>query len=287
MKRLSFLIVSLLYIFLIFYRPAPKSIADHFDFLSKSERKNLGKDYFKLSKSFGRTSEKYKLYQDTAFALYPDASEEWSNKAYWHARIGEPTKALQALEKAFETDEETPLNTSISIKMYYLRDYRAALKDMAKVDSLTPNLMDVISSENLFHLMGLAHYQLAEYDKSIAKFDSLINYENLHGAGEEWIDVYSFFYLARAHQKKGDLNKALETYEKMINYCDNCPEAFYYRAFIYIKQNDNHLACEDFNKALVLLKKGYGKAFGHIEIIDQLYIEEVEMSLEKYCKTKK
>ena len=47
------------------------------------------------------------------------------------------------------------------------------------------------------------------------------------------------------------------------------------------------MACEHFNKAMDLLKLGYGKSYSYMEMVDELYAFEVEAALKKYCRPEK
>jgi tetratricopeptide (TPR) repeat protein len=113
------------------------------------------------------------------------------------------------------------------VMLYYFRDYDRALKYLDIYDSLTPNFSDAPVGENIDYLRGLAYLQLGQFQKAITYFDQYISETTLE-AGEDWVEVSTFYYKGIALFEVDDFEKAKENFELAISYHSDFTESYYY-----------------------------------------------------------
>lgn len=134
--------------------------------------------------------------------------------------------AFDNLEKASALDDEV-YGYFGWVMLYYFRDYDRALKYLDIYDSLTPNFSDAPVGENIDYLRGLAHLQLGQFQKAITYFDQYISETTLE-AGEDWVEVSTFYYKGIALFELGNFEKAKEYFELAISYNETYTESYYY-----------------------------------------------------------
>lgn len=136
----------------------------------------------------------------------------------------------------------------------FVKDYRKAIEAFQKAIRYQPDIVRVYSG------VGYAYYQLANYDNAI------VYYLLANGLGRE----YNFIQvdLAKAYQKKGQLELALSTVKKVIAKDTTDSEAYYVLGSVLFDKNEFQEAANHLKTYLAKQPKGE-------------YVDEVRTMLEK------
>jgi tetratricopeptide (TPR) repeat protein len=198
--------------------------------------------------------------QDTIFR-----AEVLRELSIWYIKTGNFAKEMVTHLPAIELDPKQQLNYAIFIKLYYLRDYEAVIKDIYRLDALTPNFVDQPWAENMYYLLGLCHMQLEKYSIAIQYFDScLATYTSV---GIQYADYKNFLYKGICFLKNKQYEKAIESFDKTIELFKNCSDAYYWKsvAYIALKNKSSALSCIELAKQnqnyLIWKQDAYHKIF--------------------------
>lgn len=190
--------------------------------------------------------------------------------------------SIKALEKAYELDSYEGGAYYGWVLLYYYHDYEKSLHILNLQDESTPNFNDWPMGECIHYLKGLAQMQLEDYDSAIKEFDiSIAN--TVVDLGEEWVDYQVFLNKGIVMFRQKKYKDAIKQFRKVIKYNDTSSEAYYYLGQVQIELNLQNQACENFNQAYELIKKGHKSSDVYVELFHEIYLQEVEQYLLKYC----
>jgi len=163
--------------------------------------------------------------QDSSFR-----AEVLRELSIWYIKTGNFAKEMETYLPAIELDPKQQLNYAIFIKLYYLRDYDAVIRDIHRLDALTPNFVDQPWAENMYYLLGLCYMQLENYPVAIQYFDScLATYASL---GIQYADYKNFLYKGICFLRNKQYEKAIESFDKTIEMYKNCSDAYYWKSVV-------------------------------------------------------
>jgi tetratricopeptide (TPR) repeat protein len=185
------------------------------------------------------------------------------------AAVGEMEKALADYESAIRLFPNRPLSYNERANLYSnLGELQKALNDYNNAIALDDSF--AIG----YYSRGLCYRRLEEYEKALEDFNRAIesgHYESYTNRGSTYLN------LGRNEEALSDFHKALELYPRnsiaLMNIggiCENCgqdKEAFEYytraieitpmyllpyfkRAYLFVKEENNNAAIEDYEKAL-------------------------------------
>lgn len=102
--------------------------------------------------------------------------------------------------------------------------------------------------------MGLAYMGLGRYEDAVDAFEKALRSSN--GIVRN-VDYDINFYMAMSEYKLGDLDKALETYDAILDLDERSADAHYLRGRIELLKNDRQAAIADFDRAVELRSGDY------------------------------
>jgi len=205
-------IYSIVIIYMLFFSPKEQ----RYSFASHLQGVSLSQSMFEILK-----------YQ------YPENDQVYFEQSVPYNKRGYYEKGFQLLDKAVEIDPKMHLGYRGYMKLRFLRDFKGALKDFNKLDSLTPNVIDTPWGEDIDFLRGEAYFGLENYEKSIIHFK-----RSIENQGEGWADIQAFVYTGISEYELGNLEKAKEYFEKALNQSKYTVEAHLGLAKLY-KENGN------------------------------------------------
>lgn len=128
-------------------------------------------------------------------------------------------------------------------------------QDYALALSCFDNALKAGEDERLtYRGMGIAYMGQGRYEDAIKAFDTALKCSN--GLVKK-VDYDINFYLAMSEYKCGDLDKALDTYNAILDINERSPEAHYLRGRIELLKNDKSGALSDFDRAVELKPADY------------------------------
>ena len=211
-----------------------------------------------------------------------DDGQIYHSLSVQNTKNGNYDLAITALNKAYSLNPEEVSAYYGWVLLYYYHDYERSLTMLNKYDSYTPNFQDAPMGEDIHYLKGLAQMQLEKYQSAIIEFDKYINHlDTTHG--EAYVDVYTFVQKGRCLTKLGQFDNAINSYKRAIKNYENCTEAYYYMGLTHLEMNNNDSACVNFNTALRMIKEGYKSSDTYIEYFHEIYLQQIESSINEIC----
>lgn len=154
--------------------------------------------------------------------------------------------------------------------LYFYRDFDRALDDFDKLDLLTPNFVDHPQGQNIDYMRGIAHYGAERYDSSIYYLKRYIALE-----GEDWVDPNTYIYLGLDYEKNGDFNEAIKIFDLLIKHNPSSADAYFHKARILLSQGEVAKASEYIDVAHKKYSKGFYHQRSYVEVLDQIYEEDI------------
>ena len=190
--------------------------------------------------------------------------------------------AMANLEKAYKINPKEIGGYYGWVLLYYYHDYEKALNILNAYDDFTPKFSDYPMGECIHYLKGLAHKQLNNYEEAVKEFDVSIN-NQLKEHSENWVDYTTFLNRGITLYLQNKNEEAINEFERVIRNYKECSEAYYFKGLSFIELNEKEKACENFNEALNLIKKGYKSSDPYVELFHEIYIQDIEQSLLNNC----
>lgn len=105
---------------------------------------------------------------------------------------------------------------------------------------------------------GIAYIGLTRYEEAAEALERSLSYCNGY-VGDLQFDTN--YYLATAYYKNGDVQRAMQIYDAMIDMRENEKDAYYLRGILKLETDDFEGAQNDFEKAVALNPKDYDCLF--------------------------
>ena len=187
---------------------------------------------------------------------------------------GLPHKWLPQYNKAVALNPDQRIPWRGYLYLWFYRDYEKAIADFNASDLLTPYL-DYPQGHSVDFWRGIAYLGAKDYDNSIAFWDKHITKET-EDSGEDWVELEAFLYRGIAYYEAGNIEKANENFDKLIQYFTNSADAKYYKAKIFLNEGDKKAALNMINDAIVDFNNGYYNNRAYVETLRQIYLEDLE-----------
>ena len=187
---------------------------------------------------------------------------------------GLPHKWLPQYNKAVALNPDQRIPWRGYLYLWFYRDYEKAIADFNASDSLTPYL-DYPQGHSVDFWRGIAYLGAKDYNNSIAFWDKHITKET-EDSGEDWVELEAFLYRGIAYYEAGNIEKANENFDKLIQYFTNSADAKYYKAKIFLNEGDKKAALNMINDAIVDFNNGYYNNRAYVETLRQIYLEDLE-----------
>jgi tetratricopeptide (TPR) repeat protein len=191
--------------------------------------------------------------------------------AYTYLKSGEPDRAIEEIEKAWILSvEEEDLNMqrrSLFLKgLIYLEMglLDKALQTAEELKTVIDSGMNKKALRFYHHLMGMMMLKDENFPEAIELFNQALSFLPFQrGEWQERLDNHALFIepLALSYYKSGNLERAIEEYERIISlttgrlyYGEIYAKSFYMLGKIYEEHSDTTKAIEHYEKFLTLWK---------------------------------
>lgn len=145
-----------------------------------------------------------------------------------YLKRGLPHKWLPQYNKAVKLDPAKRIPWRGYLYLWFYRDYNKAIADFDASDELTPYI-DHPQGHSVDFWRGIAYLGLNDYENSIAYWDKHITKETVD-SGEDWVELEAFLYRGIAYYESENSEKALENFNKVIQYFKQSADAKYYKS---------------------------------------------------------
>jgi tetratricopeptide (TPR) repeat protein len=170
---------------------------------------------------YGRGTTYFDLHQydkavadlNKAIELDPKDAQAWTNRGYAYANLHQYDKALADYSKAIQLDSKlaNPLN---GLAWLFATCPDPTFRDAAKAVEFAKKAVGLASTEgDRWNTLGVAQYRAGEWKLAV---EALNKSMDLRKGG----DSFDWFFLAMAHRKLGEKDKARKWYEKAVEWMD-------------------------------------------------------------------
>lgn len=184
-------------------------------------------------------------------------------------KAGDFHTGFKYLNKAVELNPTSHLGYRGWIRLRKIRDYDNALVDFDRLDSLTPNFVDAPWGEDIDFLRGECYFGKKDYQKAIELFN-----RNIANQKEDWADVQSFVYLGLCEYELGNYEKSISEFERALKQSEYVPESFFGMAKAYQKLGQIEKAKENILKAENNIH--YKRDDVYNEFLNEIYMSEIQ-----------
>lgn len=133
----------------------------------------------------------------------------------------------------------------------------------------------LVSGEDIREIyrgQGIAYMGLTQYDKAIESFGNCFA---VSSSIPNELDYDVNYYLAVAHYKNGELQKAKEIYDAILDLKPKEKDAYYMRGSILLELGNYEEAKLDFDKALELDPENYDQLVAIFQVLDKFGYREI------------
>lgn len=283
MGRLSILFLSFLLVVCIgFAQPGHKQ--SKCDCSSKAVQDSLIERYLdngaeKLPYIYNDPA--WQSYCDSLLAVCPEIAYAYRQKAIPYIKNGDYEKAFALNNKAVELAPKEWTAYRGFLKCIFTKDYEGAIIDFQKAQRLTPGGYEMDHTYLFYE--GLCNLELGDYLKAEENLKQDIIIQT-GGGKENEVNAHfnTFLYLGIVYYEMQKYSKAKEYLNKCLKAYKELPEANYYLAMIYKKENNNELKGKYLQIAKESKKEGYSMNEDNLYYAyypHQITIHEIDLEL--------
>ncbi len=212
---------------------------------------------------------------DEAVAKCPTLDYAYREKSVPYLKRGDFITWKKLIDKAVSLNPRGHLGYRGWCRYQFLRDYKGAIADFEKLDSMTQ--FDIGYSQNgdyqLNIVKALCYKALGKKQQAIQIIEKQLT--------EKGYSPFPFDYLHLGVIKLeiNDLEGATEALKKSIQSNDYFAENYYYLSIVYKKKNDKELSKSTMLKAKEFYLKGYKRFDPYTQPMDKIYLAEIEKEL--------
>lgn len=235
------------------------------DCADKKVRDSLIEKYLdKGAAKYSYNSPQWQLYCDSLIAICPNIARAYQLKAIPYIKYGDYATAFPLEDKAVELEPKNYTAYRGFLKCIFTKDYEGAIIDFRKAQQLTPNSYEMDHTYPFYE--GLCNLELGNYLLAEENFKQDISIQTKGDlAKQNKIHFNTFFYLGVLYYEMKENEKAKENLQKCLAVFQSHPDANYYLALLYKRENNMELC----NKHLSIAKTAKEKAFNINE--DNIY----------------
>ncbi|HEY0741004.1 MAG TPA: hypothetical protein VGD40_06050 [Chryseosolibacter sp.] len=212
---------------------------------------------------------------DSAISICPALDYAYFEKAVPYLKRGDFITWKKLIDQAVALNPTAHLGYRGWCRYQFVRDYRGAIRDFEKLDSLLR--FDIGYSINGdYHLniaKALCYKAIGQKAKAIEIIERQLAVENYSPL------TYDYFHLGVLKMETGDLNGGIDYLNKSIALNDYFAEAHYYLGLIYKKQNLPKAHQESMRKAKSYYEKGYKRFDPYTHPMDKVYFAQIEKEI--------
>lgn len=248
---------------------------DNYNHLSQAERQQLSVEVFDGGSHLPQGSVKSMTRIEKAIAIDPSNCDAVRELSVAYLKRGMPDKWKSQIDKAVACNPELWIGYRGYNYLWFYRDFNKAITDFNATDSLTPGFTEAPQGHSVDFWRGIAYLGHKDYEKSLFFFDKHINKETQE-SGEDWVEQEAFLYKGIAHYENNQLEKALESLDKLIHYSKNLTaDGKYYKALILLEKGQCKEAMQLVDDAIIDFNNGYFNSRHYVETLRQIYIEDL------------
>lgn len=207
----------------------------------------------------------------------PEDSNLYFEKSVAFNKRGEYAEGFRLLNKAVELDPSWHLGYRGWLRLVKVKDYKGAIKDLNRLDSLTPNVVDYPWSNNIHYLLGLSYQGLKKYDYALNEFDKAIISEK----DSSWVNHNLYLLKGIILREQGKYTHAMANFNACLeNNYGQSPEAYYQKALIFKRLEKFDSARFNLKKSLKLFNTGYKHKDIYNEVSNELYLSDILFAIE-------
>ena len=223
----------------------------------------------------GQGTKASQLQFDKAIELCPSFDYAYFEKAVPYLKRGDFITWRKLIDKAVELNPTGHLGYRGWCKYQFVRDYRGAIKDLEKLDSLlTYDIGYSINGD--YHLnvaKALCYKALGQKKKAIEIIETQLTQKGYSPM------TYDYLHLGVLKMENGDTDGGIEYLEKSIAFNDYLAEPYYYLGLIYRSQNLTKEFKKNMEKAKAYYLKGYKHFDPYTHPMDKVYLADIEKEL--------
>ena len=213
---------------------------------------------------------------DKAIELCPRFDYAYFEKAVPYLKRGDFITWKKLIDKAVEIDPAAHLGYRGWCRYQFLRDYKGAIQDFEKLDSLVS--YEIGHSINGDYQLNIAK---ALCYKAIGQKNKAIEIIEMQLSKKEYsIMLYDYLHLGVLKMEIGDEDAAILYLNKSIAYNDYLAEPYYYLGLIYKKQHLTIKFKENMEKAKAYYLKGYKRFDPYTQPMDKVFLADIERELQ-------
>lgn len=223
----------------------------------------------------GQGSRQSQTQLDQAIEQCPSLDYAYMEKSVPYLKRGDFVTWKRIIDKAVELNPTGHLGYRGWCRYQFLRDYKGAIKDFERLDSIMPG--DIGYSQNGDYQLTIAKALCYKAIGEKAKAIKIIE-EQLATKGYSPM-TYDYLHLGVLKMETGDLAGGVEYLEKSIAYNDYLAEPYYYLALIYKSKKLTGPFKSNIEKAKAYYLKGYKRFDPYTHPIDKIYLSDIEKEL--------
>lgn len=212
---------------------------------------------------------------DKAIELCPTFDYPYFEKSVPYIKRGDFITWKKLIDKAVELNPKGHLGYRGWCKFQFLRDYKGAIRDFEKLDSILNYDIGYSMNGNyqLNIVKGLCYKAIGQKDKAIEVIEKQLSEEGYAAM------TYDYFHLGVLKMEAGDTSGAIAYLRKSISINDYLAEPYYYLGLIYKKQNLTKEFKDNIKKAKAYYLKGYKLFDPYTNPVDKIYLADIEKEL--------
>jgi tetratricopeptide (TPR) repeat protein len=221
-------------------------------------------------------SKEYQTILDESIEIDPTFDYAYWTKSIAYLKSGDFVTWKKLIDKAVELNPKEHLGYRGWCRYQFFRDYKGAIKDIEKLDSLID--YDIGQSQNgTYHLniaKGLCYKAIGEKQKAIKIIEDQIK----RNETENFVGAYDYLHLGVLYLETEKFEKAIESFKKQ-SANNELAETQYYLALSYKKlDNQNeYKSCLEKAKELYVSERKMSDPYSNP--MDKIYLENIENEL--------
>ena len=218
-------------------------------------------------------SKKYQIILDESIKIDPTFDYAYWAKSFAYLKSGDFVTWKKLIDKAVEYNPKEYLGYRGWCRYQFFRDYKGAIKDIEKLDSLVD--YDLGQSQNgTYHLniaKGLCYKAIGEKKKAIAIIEKQIK----RNEEKDFVGANDYLHLGVLYLETGKFEKAVETFKKQLLNIE-LAENQYYLALAYQKLDKPSESKSCLEKAKELYNEERKMFDPYSNPMDKIYLEDIE-----------
>ena len=208
---------------------------------------------------------------DNAIKICPNFAYAYREKSTAYLKSGDFLTWKKLIDKAVDLDFSLNLGYRAWCRYQFFRDYKGAIKDIEKLDSLV-NYNIGYSINGDYHLnitKGICYSAINQKQKAIKIFNNQLDTKD-YSAG-----LYDYYQLGVTYYEVNDLKNALKCFEKQSEINEFADNEFY-KCKIYKSQKNETEYKKHKEKALKLYAENKMLFDGYTHHFNKVYLETIE-----------